>query len=622
MNNKQDLLCINETKKLLDECYKFMDNIENQFNLLMKEKEPFFNKLENIKIDKPDSNKFSANDLYYLNDQSEKIKDLYKTINERIENKLEKIKEEIPIRIYRILTVFEDKINNLIAEYSNEDNSSKKEQYDMSLSDSFDASSDFNYFYLSPNSSYHQKNDENLEKMIPENIDPIEKNSNSGNMNFNSSQEKSDSRAPQGSLFMCSDHPDKQAEYVCKDHCQKKFCYDCFKIIGYNSEHGSIIKINERINRDSNSNLSKRKDNFLIWITAFFKHLFKKCSDLLNTNRIPNLQSYQDANIVELNDQKIFLQKIFEEYNKIEILSKEDKQPNEQMLGLLKNITLSNRIILQSGTINTNIYEKIDENTKFFISIIPLRNINNLKQLSKDISGLLDEDFTELKKNIIIQENYVILIVNEKIGERNYNKNIFITEETDVKNAIYTLNNIYNLKKKYLIENCQINANNLDKRYDAIYFKPEEDDIIEDEKYFPPIGWFGIGLKNVKDPNWPIAYLTFNNKFNGNQLKIILNEIIEKKNLYKLEYQSKKKEFDKRHWAIVGKGIYLFPNIETAEKYTGTFNIDNKKYKIVLLVKVEKNYIKEPKINKLGCWVVEKEHFKICRILFKEIKNA
>ena len=101
-----------------------------------------------------------------------------------------------------------------------------------------------------------------------------------------------------------------------------------------------------------------------------------------------------------------------------------------------------------------------------------------------------------------------------------------------------------------------------------------------------------------------------------------MNEIIENQNLDKLEYQSKKKEYDKRNWSAVGKGIYLFPNIEIAEKYTGTFDMNNKKYKIVILVKVVKDKIKEPKHNKLGYWVVKKEYVKLCRILFKEIDNA
>ena len=98
-----------------------------------------------------------------------------------------------------------------------------------------------------------------------------------------------------------------------------------------------------------------------------------------------------------------------------------------------------------------------------------------------------------------------------------------------------------------------------------------------------------------------------------------MNEIIEKKNLAKLEYLKEQKKFDRRHWNFVGKGIYLIPNVETAEKYTGTFDINNNKYKIMLMVKVVKDKIKEPKCNKIGCWVVEKDFVTISRILFKEI---
>ena len=351
--------------------------------------------------------------------------------------------------------------------------------------------------------------------------------------------------------------------------------------------------------------------------------MFKICNDLLNTNRIPNLPDYQTVqNINDLEEQKLFLDKIFAEHKKIQVLMKEDLMPNEQLLNILKSVTSSSKVILQSGEIKLNIYQILDESSKFFISIYPHRNINNHEQFSKKISFEMTERFPELNKNYKMNDNYVFLIVNEYLTKKNYNKNIFISEEKNVKNSLYILNSMFSLKKNYLIESCQINANKLDKRYDAIYFKSEENDKIDGEKYYPPIGWFGIGLKNVKEPNGPIAYLTFNKKLNKEPLQKILNEIIEKKNLDCLEKQSEKKEYDKRNWSAVGKGIYLFPNIEIAEKYTGTFDINNKKYKIVLLVKVVKDKIKEPKYNKLGCWVVEKEYAKLCRILFKEINNA
>ena len=76
-------------------------------------------------------------------------------------------------------------------------------------------------------------------------------------------------------------------------------------------------------------------------------------------------------------------------------------------------------------------------------------------------------------------------------------------------------------------------------------------------------------------------------------------------------------EFDRWHWNKIGTGIYLFPNISKAEKRTGEFDINRKKYKILLMVKVKKDQIKEPINNKYGYWVVEKDFVKIYRILFK-----
>ena len=609
MNNKIELTKIEEIKKLLDDCNINVENIGNKVKLFIKENGPSFNKLKNFKI--YNSNEISEADESYIKQKLEEIK-----------NKIENITEEIASSIYKPLSKYEDKINNYIKEYTKEDNSSIKDTKDMSLSDSFDGSLDFNLCFLNPNSSWNYKEvEKQMEKVIPKNIESIEKNNNnSGNMNFNSSSDKS---SIPNTLFMCFNHKDKSAVYICNKHCQKTFCKECSSDLGDKSEHGVLLKISERINRNSNSNISIGKDNFLTWINYVFKNLFKICNDLYNTNRIPNLPDYQTVqNINDLEEQKLFLDKIFAEHKKIQVLMKEDLMPNEQLLNILKSVTSSSKVILQSGEIKLNIYQILDESSKFFISIYPHRNINNHEQFSENISFVMKEKFPELNKNYIMNDNYVFLIVNEYLTKKNYNKNIFISEEKNVKNSLYILNSMFSLKKNYLIESCQINANKLDKRYDAIYFKSEENDKIDGEKYYPPIGWFGIGLKNVKEPNGPIAYLTFNKKLNKEPLQKILNEIIEKKNLDCLEKQSEKKEFDKRNWSAVGKGIYLFPNIEIAEKYTGTFDINNKKYKIVLLVKVVKDKIKEPKHNKLGCWVVEKEYAKLCRILFKEIDNA
>jgi hypothetical protein len=217
MNNKQELTYIEKIKILLDDHIKNVINLGNKINLFIQENDPSFNKLKGFKIDSSNSNEINANDESYIKQKLEGIK-----------GNLENMKEELASNIYKPLSIFEDKINKYIKEYSNEDNSSVKDTKDMSLSDSFDGSLDFNIYLLSPyNSSYFQdyeESDKKLKELIPQNIGAIEKNdNNSGNMNFNSSSDKS---SIQNSLFMCSIHADKPAVYICNKHCQKKFCID------------------------------------------------------------------------------------------------------------------------------------------------------------------------------------------------------------------------------------------------------------------------------------------------------------------------------------------------------------------------------------------------------------
>ena len=114
--------------------------------------------------------------------------------------------------------------------------------------------------------------------------------------------------------------------------------------------------------------------------------MFKICNDLYNTNRIPNLPDYQTVqNINDLEEQKLFLDKIIAEHKKIQVLMKEDLMPNEQLLIILKSVTSSSKVFLQSGEIKLNIYQILDESSKFFISIYPHRNINNHEQFSENI---------------------------------------------------------------------------------------------------------------------------------------------------------------------------------------------------------------------------------------------
>ncbi len=177
------------------------------------------------------------------------------------------------------------------------------------------------------------------------------------------------------------------------------------------------------------------------------------------------------------------------------------------------------------------------------------------------------------------------------------------------------------------MQTCNIKENNLDPKDDAILFSPNRNLMnTSGEKYFPPVGWFGVGLKIEKEnTNWPIAYIAINgSKFKEKyeQIKQVLKIIIQMKKIDILVSDLENKEMDRRNLNnIIGKGIFLFQRIECAEKCTNIIEFGEKKYKIILMVKVKKDKIKESEKHR-GVWFVDKDSIHIYRVLFKEVDDA
>ena len=129
------------------------------------------------------------------------------------------------------------------------------------------------------------------------------------------------------------------------------------------------------------------------------------------------------------------------------------------------------------------------------------------------------------------------------------------------------------------------------------------------EIYYPPYGWFGIGLnienkyqiKEDKNSNSndskAIAYFALNGK-NNDEIKLKLNNL------------------------IMGRGIkgnltfHLYNNINIAEQKTGSIFYNNKKYKIALMARVLSNKIKQIDGDK---WALRENDIEFIRIIFKEI---
>ena len=74
---------------------------------------------------------------------------------------------------------------------------------------------------------------------------------------------------------------------------------------------------------------------------------------------------------------------------------------------------------------------------------------------------------------------------------------------------------------------------------------------------------------------------------------------------------------DKRHPdQEIGAGVYLTPDINIAERFSGRILINKKKYKVVLMAKVLIDKIREP--EDINYWILDKEYIRFYRILVKE----
>ena len=83
--------------------------------------------------------------------------------------------------------------------------------------------------------------------------------------------------------------------------------------------------------------------------------------------------------------------------------------------------------------------------------------------------------------------------------------------------------------------------------------------------------------------------------------------------------QTKLKLDDIRHpGKKVGTGVYLTPNLNFVDNYSGIIMYNERKYRVALMVKVKIDQIREPKdINYI--WVLNKNYVRAYRILLKKI---
>ena len=358
--------------------------------------------------------------------------------------------------------------------------------------------------------------------------------------------------------------------------------------------NNSINNLNQSNYRASLTELNdKGKDNFIESFTKTFEFFYKRIINLINDNSIteyPILNSYDN----DIESHFDFLREI----NSI--------RPN-------------------------NIIREEVINEKLRLNIFKIVNGGKLDIDSFDFVNNFDQEAFRPNEKKDKKKSNINNIIYFSVGINKLRRKIIALEE------------IYSKTIKFLINDCKFRLiKDLSSGGDFLIPNIRNYTKRGNKDYYPPYGWIGIGLEVLgkykeneddingfwltkinKESKWANAYFGFyqekNNNTNikiSNNIKDYLHELV--KNNEKFEMFERKIEFeDKRHEGKkYEKGIYLNPKIENAEKEAGLVTIEDKTFKILLMVRVKIDEISQPKNE--DYWVLDKKFIRPYRILFKE----
>jgi len=270
------------------------------------------------------------------------------------------------------------------------------------------------------------------------------------------------------------------------------------------------------------------------------------------------------------------------------------------------------------------------KNYYLLINLIPKKQDSSKEKLEKEIIQTFNKNLSLNKDDILFSYNrsYFIdrLIKTEKFN------NLSLSEIKNNYPYFYELYEFKNIIEQILIRYCNIDRKLIDYKGHFIIPNKSNNFIRGKEKYYPPYGWIGIGLNvlgkydnddwindNSKESKWSIAYHGVGGNLPSSEVikklrKKIINGLKDGESQYKCNY------YDIRHKSKrIGTGVYLTPNINIAEDYSGEILFNNSKYKIALMVKVLNAKIREP--EDINFWILHRDYVRIYRVLIKKIKE-
>ena len=469
-------------------------------------------------------------------------------------------------------------------------------------------------------------------------------------------------------IMYCTDCNNNES--ICfNTDCNKYFCDKCLKTFLENSKKEQKNKIIYLEKIESKNKLSKIF--FLSSVINIIENILINANNILNNekkigiininNSNNNITKYiikEDEypyieNINDWNSQIDFLQKInlnlkneLNENYKNENNSFNISKINENLIVMLKNIIFDeDKTLFKDFTDNDNNFylydERIeDENNiildeiknQFYasINIIPTKDNNsfNMKNTKEKIINLIHSNLSVDEENIYVSFNNKSNFIDNFIRTKKF----FEYPLEGLKINFPNLNKLYELKmivNDLFCNICGIGSF-IDYRGNFIIPNKNLNNKRGTEKYDPPYGWIGIGLKvtrkyedddwlNKRDESskWAIAYHGVGRMNSYEEIINILKNIVVEEGLKPGPSQIKCHSNDIRHKGKkVGTGVYLTQSINAAEDYSGIIQFNNKKYKIVLMAKVLIDKIKQP--EDINYWILNKEYVRVYRILLKE----
>ena len=442
----------------------------------------------------------------------------------------------------------------------------------------------------------------------------------------------------------------KQKPVVYSKKGKAYYCESCLNF--YIDNNNNSINLDDDIINlsDITYKNNENKNLFLKSIDILIKNILMRCNYILNNEELvfimggnnqikildyPNIKN-------ENNDCFNFLKQLYSISNDINHRMFNVIKWNEELNTIITNINKSIKVSnvefkIDDDNDNDDSEGSFDENNVqneslhtfgskyFYFSVNSTIKSSSETDIKNKLTTFFVQNLNINNEDIFLSFNLYdkIIFVDNFIKT----KKILNLSCDEIKKLYPNLEELYEFKDIFdsLIKECNI-KDYIDERGNFIIQNKKE----TIEEYYPPYEWIGIGLKvlgkyeddnwlldNSKNNEWAIAYHGVGGKLSINEVKNKLEKKI-KEGLKQGKSQRQCNLYDSRHpGKRIGTGVYLTPDINKVEDFSGIIQINKKRYRVALMSKVKIDKIRQK--ENINIWILNPKYIRIYRILLKKI---